>query len=61
MPNIFLLADEAHGARLKSDLEYIGHTVQHLVQEDNPDYNLILPETCGFCHPAQVAEWNIGV
>lgn len=31
MPNILLLADEAHGTRLRSDLEYIGHTVQHLL------------------------------
>lgn len=30
MANILLLADEAHGARLKSDLEYIGHQVEHI-------------------------------
>ena len=29
MANILLLADEAYGARLKSDLEYIGHRVEH--------------------------------
>ncbi len=31
MATILLLADEAHGARLKSDLEYIGHQVEHIV------------------------------
>ena len=31
MATILLLADEAHGARLKSDLEYIGHRVEHLI------------------------------
>jgi len=36
MPNIFLLASEARGARLKSDLEYIGHTVQHCFLEGVP-------------------------
>ncbi len=30
MANILLLADEAHGSRLKSDLEYIGHQVEHM-------------------------------
>ena len=33
MSTILLLADEAHGARLKSDLEYIGHSVQHLFSQ----------------------------
>ncbi len=42
MPSILLLANEAHGARLKSDLEYIGHSVQHLVREDNPERPLEL-------------------
>ena len=36
MPNILLLAGEARGARLKSDLEYIGHTVQHHALEGLP-------------------------
>ena len=31
MAKILLFADEAHGARLKSDLEYIGHQVEHLI------------------------------
>ena len=31
MATILLLADEAYGARLKSDLEYIGHQVQHVI------------------------------
>jgi len=31
MATILLLADEAHGSRLKSDLKYIGHQVEHLV------------------------------
>lgn len=31
MATILLFADEAHGARLKSDLEYIGHRVEHLI------------------------------
>ncbi len=31
MATILLFADEAHGARLKSDLEYIGHQVDHLI------------------------------
>ena len=31
MATILLFADEAHGARLKSDLEYIGHRVDHLI------------------------------
>ena len=30
MAKILLLADEAPGARLKSDLEYIGHQVEHV-------------------------------
>ena len=42
MPNILLLADETHGAKLKSDLEYIGHTVQHLLGIDNPERPLEL-------------------
>jgi two-component system alkaline phosphatase synthesis response regulator PhoP len=35
MPNILLLAEETHGARLKSDLEYLGHDVQHLPWRDD--------------------------
>ena len=31
MATILLLADEAYGARLKSDLEYIGHQVEHVI------------------------------
>lgn len=31
MATILLLADEAYGARLKSDLEYIGHQVKHVI------------------------------
>jgi len=31
MASILLLADEVHGARLKSDLGYIGHQVEHVV------------------------------
>ncbi len=31
MATILLLADEVHGARLKSDLEYIGHRVEHMI------------------------------
>ena len=30
MAKILLLADEAHGARLKSDIGYIGHQVEHV-------------------------------
>ena len=37
MPSILLLADDPHGARLKSDLEYIGHSVQHLFPEDGDE------------------------
>ena len=40
MANILLLADEAHGARLKSDLEYIGHTVQHLLLKGQSESGL---------------------
>lgn len=31
MATILLLADEAYGARLKSDLEYIGYQVEHVI------------------------------
>ena len=35
MSQILLLANETHGIRLTSDLESIGHTVSHLVRNDD--------------------------
>ena len=58
MANILLLANGTYGARLKSDLEYIGHSVNHLIIinqseftprpdgsiSDPPDLIIIAPE-----------------
>ncbi|MDP6776617.1 MAG: response regulator transcription factor [Candidatus Latescibacteria bacterium] len=37
MSTILLLADETHGARIRSDLEYIGHAVNHVIPGSEPD------------------------
>ena len=42
MAQILLLADEAHGARLKSDLGYIGHQVDHVPLRDHLATNTTL-------------------
>lgn len=42
MAHILLLADEAHGARLKSDLGYIGHQVDHITLRDHLATNTTL-------------------
>ena len=44
MPTILLLADETHGARIRSDLEYIGHAVRHVVLQSEPEESLRLDE-----------------
>lgn len=38
MANILLLANGTYGARLKSDLEYIGHSVNHLIIINQPEF-----------------------
>ncbi|MDA0712124.1 MAG: response regulator transcription factor, partial [bacterium] len=44
MAQILLLADEAHGARLKSDLGYIGHHVDHVALRDHlATKNILVP------------------
>ncbi|MBT4137108.1 MAG: response regulator transcription factor, partial [Candidatus Latescibacteria bacterium] len=42
MAQILLLADEAYGARLKSDLGYIGHQVDHVPLRDHLATNTTL-------------------
>ncbi len=37
MSTILLLADETHGARIRSDLEYIGHAVEHVIPRSEPE------------------------
>ena len=34
MAKILIISDDIHGASLKSDLEFIGHTVHHIIVED---------------------------
>ncbi|MCZ6635330.1 MAG: response regulator transcription factor [bacterium] len=47
MATILLLADETHGARLKSDLEYIGYSVHHAILQGqmDPQIGTALPES----------------
>ena len=45
MSTILLLADEAHGARLKSDLEYIGHSVEHILLRGQQEFQLVVDRT----------------
>jgi two-component system alkaline phosphatase synthesis response regulator PhoP len=37
MSTILLLADETHGARIRSDLEVIGHAVSHVILGSEPE------------------------
>ncbi|MEK6643525.1 MAG: multiheme c-type cytochrome [Planctomycetota bacterium] len=46
------------GATVTSPASGVQIVLQPVPQDNNPSYALVAPETCGSCHPNQLAQWT---